>query len=182
VAGARPTALEALFTHLGKSVAPSSITAASTPRTTHGGFGEKFYEEADLDSAETLSRDERADIAASIQAATEKAVIGMAGEGKNLCFAGGLGLNALVVEALEKSGKFENVWVQPAAGNAGTALGSALYAWHVSLGNKERKPLSNLFLGPEYDSGLRCWRTASPHRYLLTGQRNHRDRRAAPAR
>lgn len=124
-----------------------------TARTTHGGFGEKFYEEADLDTAETLSRTERADLAASIQAATENAVIGMAGEGKNLCFAGGLGLNALLVEALEKSGKFENVWVQPAAGNAGTALGSALYAWHVSLGNKDRKPFRNLFLGPEYDSG-----------------------------
>lgn len=123
-----------------------------TARTTHGGFGEKFYDEADLNSAETLNRNERADLAASIQAATQKAVIAMAGEGKNLCFAGGLALNALVVEALENSGKFQNLWVQPAAGNAGTALGSALFAWHATLGNKQRHTLGNLFLGPQYDS------------------------------
>ena len=148
---------EKLFTHIlgAKSGSPINLDHSyfDTARTTHGGFGEKFYEEADLDSAETLSRSDRADLAASVQAATEKAVIGMAGEGKNLCFAGGLALNALLVEALERSGKFENVWVQPVGGNAGTALGSALYAWRVSLANKERKPLSNLFLGPEYDSG-----------------------------
>ncbi len=146
-----------LFTRIlgSKSGSPINLDHSyfDTARTTHGGFGEKFYEEADLDSAETLSRTERADLAASIQAATENAVIGMAGQGKNLCFAGGLALNALLVAALERSGKFENVWVQPAAGNAGTAVGTALYAWHISLGNKARKPFSNLFLGPEYDSG-----------------------------
>lgn len=146
---------EALFTRILGTTADTPINLDhsyfDTARTTHGGFGEKFYDEADLESAETLTRSQRADLAASVQTATEKAVVAMAGEGKNLCFAGGLALNALVVEALEKSGKFENVWVQPAAGNAGTALGSALYAWHSTLGKTERTPLDNLLLGPEYD-------------------------------
>ena len=52
-------------------------------------------------------------------------VIGLAGEGTNLCLAGGLFFNALLVEALERSGRWKQVFVQPAAGNAGTALGAA---------------------------------------------------------
>ena len=51
--------------------------------------------------------------------------------GENLCLAGGLALNALLVAALERSGTWKNVFVQPAAGNAGTALGAVLYAWHT---------------------------------------------------
>ena len=50
--------------------------------------------------------------------------------GQNLCVAGGLFYNALLVSALERSGTWENVFVQPVAGNAGAALGAALYAWH----------------------------------------------------
>jgi carbamoyltransferase len=60
-------------------------------------------------------------------------------------------LNALLVAAVENSGQFERVWVQPAAGNAGTAIGCALHAWHHVFRRTERKPLKNMFLGPEYD-------------------------------
>jgi carbamoyltransferase len=54
----------------------------------------------------------------------------MAGSGRNLCLAGGLGLNALLVSALENRSGFQNVFVQPASGNAGTAIGAVLETWH----------------------------------------------------
>lgn len=122
-----------------------------TSRLTHGGFSEKFYEGIGIDHGADLSEEIRADLAASVQAAVEEAVLSMAGTGKNLSLAGGLMLNALLVAALENSGRFEQVWVQPAAGNAGTAVGCAFYAWHHVLRQKSRKPLRNVFLGPQYD-------------------------------
>lgn len=60
-------------------------------------------------------------IASGLQAAIERLVLEMAGEGENPRLAGGLGLNALLVASLERSGKWRNVFVQPAAGNSGTA-------------------------------------------------------------
>ena len=50
--------------------------------------------------------------------------VALAGEGENLCLAGGMFLNVMLVEFLERCGKWKNVFVQPAAGNAGTALGA----------------------------------------------------------
>jgi len=85
-----------------------------------------------------------------VQAAIERLVIEMAGEGENLCLAGGLGLNALLVAALERSGKWRHVFVQPAAGNNGTALGAAWHAWHVVHGSETRHPLETLALGPAF--------------------------------
>lgn len=117
-------------------------------RSSEGGFGEKFYSRSGIAPHEELGEDLRADLAASVQAATEEVALGLAGEAENLCLGGGLALNVLLVAAFERSGRFERVWVQPAAGNAGTALGSALYASRAV----ERKPLENLFLGLEYDS------------------------------
>ena len=67
---------------------------------------------------------------------------------QNVCLAGGLGLNALMVRALET--KFARVFVQPAAGNAGTALGAALHAWHNFYGETNRVPFDTLCLGPSY--------------------------------
>ena len=81
----------------------------------------------------------------------EDAVVRFAGEGENLCLGGGLMLNAPLVTALENSGRYKNVWVQPAAGNAGTSIGCAFYAWHRTCRQTERHRLDNLFLGPEYD-------------------------------
>ena len=69
-----------------------------------------------------------------------------------MCFAGGLGMNALLVRALERSGKFARVFVQPAAGNAGTALGAVLHAWHSLYRETKRVPLGNLCLGPSYSA------------------------------
>src|SRR5262249_26072883 len=78
--------------------------------------------------------------------------IQLAGGGRNLCLAGGLGLNALLVSALERQSGCENVFVQPAAGNAGTAIGAVLHAWHAVLGEQKRARLGNLCLGPSYSA------------------------------
>ena len=59
-------------------------------------------------------------------------------------------MNALLVAALENSGKFADVFVQPAAGNAGTALGAVLSTWHELLGHEERVVIENYCLGPAF--------------------------------
>jgi carbamoyltransferase len=89
-------------------------------------------------------------VAHGLQRAVEEAVLAMAGEGGNLCLAGGLFYNALLVEFLERSGKWKNVFVQSAAGNAGTALGGALHIWHQRQQHGQRSSPS-LLLGPSYN-------------------------------
>jgi carbamoyltransferase len=81
------------------------------------------------------------DIAASIQAVTEEAVLRMArhvhaktGQ-RNLCLAGGVALNCVANGRVLREGPFERLWIQPAAGDAGGALGAALAYWHGHLGN-----------------------------------------------
>ena len=120
-------------------------------RTLRGGFSDKFFSQVGIDSSGDLSEELRADLAASIQVTIEQVVLRMIGSGENLCLAGGLALNALLVAAIERSGQFENVWVQPVAGNAGNAVGCAFHSWHQVLRQSESFPLEDLFLGPEYD-------------------------------
>src|ERR1035438_9199331 len=76
----------------------------------------------------------------------------LAGHGRNLCLAGGLGFNALLVSALENRSGFENVFVQPVAGNAGTAIGAALETWHHLFRQEKRVRLDTLSLGPSYSA------------------------------
>src|SRR3990170_3017072 len=71
-------------------------------------------------------------------------------QAENLCLGGGVALNSLLVEKLETSGVFREVFVQPAAGNAGNALGAALYCAHSLLGLSPRATLEHLYYGPEY--------------------------------
>jgi len=119
-------------------------------RLTRGGFGARFYERLGLAEGAAVPDPLRAALAAGIQRAAEHAVVRMAGSGaRHLCFAGGLGLNALLVSALERSSS-ENVFVQPAAGNAGTAIGAVLYTWHSVYNQARRIRLDNLYLGPSY--------------------------------
>ena len=122
----------------------------STEHVTHGGFGPRFYERLGLTDGVQLPEELRPHIAAGLQTAVERAVLEMAGEGDNLCFAGGLGLNALLVSALENRSRFQNVFVQPVSGNAGTALGAALEAWHSVFRRTARVSFSTLALGPAY--------------------------------
>jgi carbamoyltransferase len=91
----------------------------STERLTHGRFSGRFYERLGLKDGDPIPEPMRAHVAAGLQRTLEDVVIRMAGTGRNLCLAGGLGLNALLVEALETRSGFENVFVQPVSGNAG---------------------------------------------------------------
>ncbi len=117
-------------------------------RLTQGGFSNKFYEALGLDSKQSPSRSIKADIARSLQATTEDTVVAMFGKTENVAIAGGLGLNAMIVRTLEQ--RFAHAFAQPVSGNAGTALGAALYVWHNFYGKKERVPFTTLCLGPSY--------------------------------
>jgi len=85
------------------------------------------------------------DLARSIQVVTEEAMLRLARhvhaatKMKNLCMAGGVALNCVANGRLLREGPFESIWIQPAAGDAGGALGAALGAWHGYLGH-ERTP------------------------------------------
>lgn len=122
----------------------------STERLRHGGFGPRFYDQLGLADGAPVPEPMRAHVAAGVQLALEEAVIEMAGAGRNLCLAGGLGLNALLVSALENRARFENVFVQPASGNAGAAIGAVLETWHGALRQTRRVALPTLCLGPSY--------------------------------
>tara|TARA_B100000787_G_scaffold169845_1_gene162537 strand:+ start:193 stop:2088 length:1896 start_codon:yes stop_codon:yes gene_type:complete len=103
------------------------------------------------------------DLAASVQKVTEDIVIRLAksiaeetGE-KNLCLAGGVALNCVANGILLREKIFDNIWVQPAAGDAGGALGAALAAWHLHhsrerLVSLDRDAMKGSYLGPEYSS------------------------------
>ncbi len=101
------------------------------------------------------------DIAASIQSATEEIVLRLASsifketKIKNLCMAGGVALNCVANGKVLKKNIFENIWFQPAAGDAGGSLGAALAFWYQELGNKREAVASGdsmkgSYLGPSY--------------------------------
>ena len=103
------------------------------------------------------------DLAASIQKVTEEVIIklakGIAKETrqKNLCLAGGVALNCVANGVLLREKVFENIWIQPAAGDAGGALGAALGAYYIML-DKARTVSDNLdsmrgaYLGPNFSN------------------------------
>ena len=113
-------------------------------------------------SESTLTQKEM-DLAASIQAVTEDIVIKLArgialstGQ-KNLCLAGGVALNCVANGKLLREKVFENLWIQPAAGDAGGAIGAALGAYHLMLGlPRVLKPgldgMKGAYLGPRYET------------------------------
>ncbi|MCD4822975.1 MAG: carbamoyltransferase [Phycisphaerae bacterium] len=100
-------------------------------------------------------------IAASVQAVTEEIVLRMtrhlAAETKmkNLVLAGGVALNCVANGKILRDGAFENLWIQPAAGDAGGALGAAMFVWHQLLGNERNVDGVNdlqhgTLLGPKF--------------------------------
>jgi carbamoyltransferase len=104
------------------------------------------------------------DIAASIQVVLEDAVLrltrSLAAETglENLCLAGGVALNCVANGKVLREGRFRNVWVQPAAGDAGGALGAALAVHHIHEGHERVLPnaidgMQGAYLGPEFDQG-----------------------------
>ena len=99
--------------------------------------------------------DRERNLAASIQLVTETILLKIANHlhqqtgMTNLCIAGGVGLNCVANGRLLRESKFENVWVQPAAGDSGAAIGAALFVWYQLLGNQRiAQPKQKMFLGP----------------------------------
>ena len=92
--------------------------------------------------AESRVTQREMDLARSVQVVTEKVMMKIAEHVhaetglKNLCLAGGCALNCVANGKILRDGPFENIWIQPAAGDAGGALGAALFAWHQILGNE----------------------------------------------
>ena len=100
------------------------------------------------------------DIAASIQEVTEEVMLKMCKSLKeeykisNLCLAGGVALNCVANGKIYKEKIFDNIWIQPAAGDAGGSIGAALAYWHIELSNqKQNKGIDQMngsYLGPEF--------------------------------
>ena len=100
------------------------------------------------------------DIAASIQKVTEEIMINLAKSVrkefgiKNLCLAGGVALNCVANGKILKEKIFDNIWIQPAAGDAGGSLGAALALWHIDQGNKRsvnfNDDMQGSYLGTEF--------------------------------
>ncbi|MFT3988956.1 carbamoyltransferase [Aestuariivirga sp.] len=111
---------------------------------------------------EQLLTQREMDLTASVQAVLEDAVLALTRSiaretgHKNLCLAGGVALNCVANGKILRDGRFENIWVQPASGDAGGALGAALYASHA-FANAPRQAvrpggdgMSGAYLGPDY--------------------------------
>ncbi len=111
-------------------------------------------------SPETPLTQRDMDIARSIQDVTEHAMLLIAThvhketKQKYLCLAGGVALNCVANGKILREGPFEDIWIQPAAGDAGGALGAAMFAWYQHLGNKRDATVSDSqkgsYLGPQY--------------------------------
>ena len=118
-------------------------------------FG-KRRREPEIDKIENFHMD----VASSIQKVIEMVVIKICKyirkvtKSSNLCLSGGVALNCVANGKLLEKKIFENIWIQPAAGDAGGALGAALAYYHLVLGNKKTNIIDNMkgsYLGPEFD-------------------------------
>jgi len=108
-------------------------------------------------AAESLLTQREMDLAASIQAVTEEIVVKMARHARELsgasrlCLAGGVALNCVANGALLRERVFDDLWIQPAAGDAGGAVGAALAVWHRRMGGARTSP-----------ERLGTWKAAEP--------------------
>lgn len=98
----------------------------------------------------------RRNMACSLQRRLEEVVLAMAESLRvrlkvnDLCLAGGVALNTLLISKLASEGKYDRIFIQPAAGNTGAGLGAALDIWHRKFNGKRSDPLSTLSFGQEY--------------------------------
>lgn len=121
-------------------------------------FSSKFYRRIGLTNPDQAAfpEDRAAHLASSLQQASASVLSKFLRKwrtqtgAKHLCLAGGVFLNAVLVGDLEKDGVFEEIFVQPAAGNAGCALGAAWLAWHQTLAKPRLHALPHVYLGPSF--------------------------------
>jgi carbamoyltransferase len=113
---------------------------------------------------EELVRQRDMDLAASVQKVTEEVMLRLTSSlaketgARNLCLAGGVALNCVANGKILRQGKFERIWIQPAAGDAGGALGAALAAYHLFKNlprriNGLRDGMQGAYLGPAFEQG-----------------------------
>ncbi|MFH1686501.1 MAG: carbamoyltransferase [bacterium] len=128
-------------------------------KMTSGRFDDLFGGPPRRPESEITTRE--MDLASSIQAVTELAILRLADHAHRetgrhrLCLAGGVALNCVANACLLRDGPFDEIWIQPAAGDAGGALGAALSAWHQYLGEDRsvvegRDSQKGSLLGPSY--------------------------------
>jgi carbamoyltransferase len=131
------------------------------------------------------------DLAASIQAVTEEIVLALAAHARrltgkrHLCLAGGVALNCVANGVLLRAGLFDDLWIQPAAGDAGGALGAPLAFWHNALGRPRRPPagrdaMRGAYLGPEFPAEqIRAFLTGRGYPFEELGEEEWAPRLAA---
>ena len=130
------------------------------------------------------------DIAASIQRVTEDAMLRAARHVhertklKALCLAGGVALNCVANGRVLREGPFEQIWIQPASGDAGGALGTALFIWHQLLGNgrepQEPDSQQGSLLGPQFsDEEILAFLQSSGTKYRFYADEDELCRRVA---
>jgi carbamoyltransferase len=135
---------------------------------------QKYFGEPPANYAELCKVNEHyADIAASIQHVTEELLVGMSrnlqretGQ-KKLCIAGGVGLNSVANSRILREAGFEDIYIQPAAGDSGAAVGAALWAYNSLLGNPRTFTMKHAYWGKSYsDAEISSFLTESniPHR------------------
>lgn len=118
-------------------------------------FEKKFGPPRDPHAGDSLEGP-YADIAASIQVVTERLLVRLCAAlhkrypVSRLCMAGGVALNCVANRTIVEQTPFKELYVQPAAGDGGAALGAALYVYHQVLGNKRAGPLEHAYWGAEY--------------------------------
>jgi len=132
-------------------------------------FSPNFYRKVGLDpkrfvgpaahsSPGSVPEPLRSQLAASVQQACATAAVEIAEAYREkvkataLCVAGGIFLNPVVVSAVEKAAGFDHVFVQPAAGNEGTALGAAFLSWHRKSAPKRLPPTKHPYWGPAFSN------------------------------
>ena len=125
---------------------------------------EKLFGHSVRKNEEELLTQFHMDIASSVQAVTEEIILLLTKDIaknykiKNLCMAGGVALNCVANGKILKNKIFENIWVQPAAGDAGGSLGAALAYWYQELNNKRKidpsDSMKGSYLGPRFDNSI----------------------------
>lgn len=133
-------------------------------RMTNRRFHQLFGQEPRKPESELTSF--QMDLAASIQVVTEDIVLALATNlqketgATSLCLAGGVALNCVANGRLLREGPFDHIWIQPASGDAGSALGAALVTWHQHH-NQTREPgkgdaMKGTYLGPAFSNDVIC--------------------------
>jgi len=129
------------------------------------------------------------DVAMSVQKVTEDIVLRMTRHAhelsgsKNLCMAGGVALNCVANGRVLREGPFEDIFVQPAAGDAGGAVGVAAYLYHTVLGKPREYVWEHAYLGPSYSTDdIRKYLEASGARYTELGEDDLLERTAGAIR